>query len=139
MDGVPEAAPEACAEAEARAELTAGDEPAECDEPEARGELDADAPCRPVAEADAELPDDREACPFGDGVRVPECEPDDGFAGGVGVKVVGADEPPAVQAEAATAMRTAPAAERPAVSHALRAPPGPVRRFFMKPPRMRVR
>jgi hypothetical protein len=92
-----------------------------------------------VAEADAELPDDREAWPFGDGVRVPECGPDDGFVGGVGVKIVGTEEPPAVQAEAATAMRTAPAAERPAVSHAPRAPPGPVRRFFMKPPRMRVR
>jgi hypothetical protein len=55
----------------------------------------------------------------GDGVRVPapvdeECPP----VGAVGVKIDGTEEPPPVQAETVSARRTAPAAERPAISHA---------------------
>jgi hypothetical protein len=92
-----------------------------------------------VALADEPL-DDLDACPEGDGVRVPslvaeECP----LTSGVGVKVDGTEEPPAVQAETVTARRTAPAAERPAISHASGAATGGVRRIFMNPPRMRVR
>ena len=66
-----------------------------------------------------ELPDDLDAWPVGDGVRVPapvdeEWPP----VGAVGVKIDGTEEPPPVQAETVTATRTAPAAERPAISHA---------------------
>lgn len=58
---------------------------------------------------------------------------------GVGVKVDGAVPLPVVQAETVTATRTAPAAERPTISHAPWAAAGGVRRIFMNPPRMRVR
>jgi len=59
---------------------------------------------------------------------------------GVGVKIDGTDdELPPVQAETAIATRTAPAAERPAVSHAPWAAMDGARRIFMNPPRMRVR
>jgi hypothetical protein len=110
------------------------------DEPEAWGEPDADAPPRPVAVAAGEELPGREAWPVGEGVRPPVCVPaDDGLVCGVGVKIDGTDEPLPVQAETATATRTAPAAERPTVSHAPWAPPGMVRRIFMNPPRMRVR
>ena len=60
----------------------------------------------------------------------------------VGVKTDGTDDPllpPPLQAETATARRTTPAAERPAISHAPGAGSGGVRRIFMNPPRMRVR
>jgi hypothetical protein len=72
---------------------------------------------------DAEAWDDAEApAPVGDGVRVLEWVADEPcpLVCGVGVKTEGTDEPLplAVQAETATARRTAPAAERPAISHA---------------------
>ncbi|HEX3713238.1 MAG TPA: hypothetical protein VHV09_10620 [Trebonia sp.] len=56
---------------------------------------------------------------------------------GVGVKT--GDEEPRVQAETVTASSIAPAAERPAISHAPLAATGEVRRIFMNAPRMRVR
>jgi len=112
------------------------------DELDARGEPDADAPLRPVEVALAdELPDDLEAWPAGDGVRVPEwldevCP----LTWGDGVKTCGLDElPPPIQPETVTARRTAPAADRPAISHAPLAATGGVKRTFMNPPRMRVR
>jgi hypothetical protein len=91
---------------------------------DACGEPDVDAPARSVPDALGEvLPDDREAESVGDEVvDVPVC--------GVCVTLDG-DEPPAVHAETATATRAAPAAERPTVSHAPRAPLGAVRRIFM--------
>jgi hypothetical protein len=60
---------------------------------------------------------------------------------GVGVKTDGVAVllPPLVQAATVTASSRAPAAERPAVSHAPWAGTGRVRRIFMNPPRMRVR
>ena len=131
---------EACAELDARAELDAC---AELDE-DAWGEPEAEAPPRAVEVALEdeleELEDDLDACPVGDGVRVPapveeECPP----VGAVGVKIDGTEEPPLVQAETVTARSTAPAAERPAISHAPWAATGGVRRIFMNPPRMRVR
>jgi hypothetical protein len=102
---------------------------------------DADAPLRPVEVALAdELPDDLEAWPAGDGVRVPEwlveaCP----LAEGDGVKICGVDELLPIQPETVTARRTAPAAERPAISHAPLAATGGIKRTFMNPPRMRVR
>ena len=130
---------------------------AECADPEAeadvRGVPDA------AALAVAELPDDRvpddplpadglvvaecvaEDPPLaGDGVLVPGwvADPDDDVSG-VGVKVDGTEEPPAVQAETATASRTAPAARRPAAGHASRVAAGVLSRIFMDPPRTRVR
>ena len=60
-------------------------------------------------------------------------------AGGDGVKIDGTDELPPVQAETVIAKRTAPAAERPAISHAPWPATGGVRRIFMNAPRMRVR
>jgi hypothetical protein len=79
--------------------------------------------------------------PFGDGARVPGWSAEDPcpLVGGVGVKTDGTDEPPPVQADTANARSTAPAAERPAISHAPCAALGLVRRIFMNPPRMRVR
>jgi hypothetical protein len=79
--------------------------------------------------------------PVGDGVRVPGLAVDEACALGCGdgVKIDGTDEPPPVQAETVTARRTAPAAERPAISHAPRAATGVVRRIFMNPPRTRAR
>jgi hypothetical protein len=108
-------------------------------EPEACGEPDADALPRPVEVAVAEAPDDLEDWPVGDGVRVPDWLGDCPLVWGVGVKIDGTDEPPLVQADTVTASRTAPAAERPAISHAPWAATGGVRRIFMNPPRMRVR
>jgi hypothetical protein len=74
--------------------------------------------------------------PAGDGVRVTEsvADPDDDVSG-VGVKVDGIEEPPAVQAETAIASRTAPVVRRPAVSHASRVAAGVLSRIFMDPPR----
>jgi hypothetical protein len=115
------------------AELDACDE-----EVDVCGELDADAP----PEADLlgdEPPEVRETWPVGDGVRVPGSPGDCPLACGVGVKIDGTDELLPLQAETVTARRTAPAAERPAISHALWAATGWVRRIFMNPPRMRVR
>ena len=90
-----------------------------------------------VAEACGEVMDGRGAWPFGDGVRVPECGCD---VGGVcGGKTVGDGVGPPVHAETATRIRAAPAAERPAVSHAPWVSAGGVSRSFMNPPRMRVR
>jgi hypothetical protein len=79
--------------------------------------------------------------PVGDGVRVPGLLVDEACAlgGGVGVKIDGTDEPPPVQAVTVIARRTAPAAERPAITHAPWAVTGVVRRIFMNPPRTRVR
>jgi hypothetical protein len=74
-----------------------------------------------VALADEPV-DGLDAWPVGEGVRVP---------------VPG--DPPPEQAETVSARRTAPAAERPAISHAPGAATGGVRRSFMNPPRMRVR
>jgi hypothetical protein len=81
-----------------------------------------------------------EAPPAGDGVRLLDTEACP-LAGAVGVKIDGTEEPepPPVQAETAITMSTAPAAERPAISHAPGAALGLVRRIFMNPPRMRVR
>jgi hypothetical protein len=121
------------------AELEAGDE-AE-DETGACGEPDADAPPRPGADVPGDDPPDaREDPPAGDGVRVPwwleDCPP----VCGVCAEVEGTEEPPPLQAETVTARRTAPAAARPAISHAPgAAATGGVRRIFMNPPRMRVR
>jgi hypothetical protein len=106
---------------------------------EAWAEVDADAPARPVVEVCAGVPGDRDPWPVGDGVRVPACVCDEGGVCTEGVKIVGTDEPPPVQAETVTAMRMAPAAERPAVSHTPWVSPGGVSRTFMSPPRMRVR
>ncbi len=79
--------------------------------------------------------------PAGDGARVPGWPAEDPcpLVGGVGVKTEGTDEPPPVQADTANARSTAPAAERPAISHAPCAALGLVRRIFMNHPRMRVR
>jgi hypothetical protein len=130
---------EACAGLEVCAglELCAGLEA--CAGLDACAEVDADAPAWLVVEACAEVPGDREPSPVGDGVRVPECVSDEGGVCTEGVKIVGVDEAPPVQAETVTAMRTAPAAERPAVSHTPRVSPGGVSRIVMNPPRMRVR
>jgi hypothetical protein len=92
-----------------------------------------------VALADEPV-DGLDAWPVGEGVRVPvpgdeECP----FVGAVGVEIVGTEDPPPEQAETVSARRTAPAAERPAISHAPGAATGGVRRIFMNPPRMRVR
>jgi hypothetical protein len=80
------------------------------------------------------------APPVGEGVRLAGWLAEDPcpLVCGVGVKTDGADEPPPVQADTANARRTAPAAERPAISHAPWAALGLVRRIFMNPPRMRV-
>ncbi len=77
--------------------------------------------------------------PATDGVRDAECaaEPDD--VSGVGTKVDGTEEPPPMQAETVTVSRTAPAARRPAASHASRVAAGVLSRIFMDPPRTRVR
>jgi hypothetical protein len=140
---------------------------AECADPEAEADVrvvpDAGADVRGVPDAAAlavaELPDDRvpddplpadglvvaecvaEDPPLaGDGVLVPGwvADPDDDVSG-VGVKVDGTEEPPAVQAETATASRTAPAARRPAAGHASLVAAGVLSRIFMDPPRTRVR
>lgn len=81
-----------------------------------------------------------EAPPAGEGVRLLDTEACP-VVGAVGVKIDGTEEPepPPVQAETAITMSTAPAAERPAISHAPGAALGLVRRIFMNPPRMRVR
>ena len=73
----------------------------------------------------------------GDHVGAEECP----VVGTDGVKIDGTDvaEPPPVQAETVTASRTAPAAERPAVSHAPLAVTAGIRHIFMNPPRMHVR
>jgi hypothetical protein len=78
--------------------------------------------------------------PAGEGVRVTGCvvDPEDDVSG-VGVKVDGTEEPPAVQAETAIASRNAPAARRPAASRASRVAAGVLSRIFMDPPRTRVR
>src|SRR6202034_2672369 len=71
--------------------------------------------------------------PVGDGVRVPGLPDDEACAlgCGVGARTAGTAEPPPVQAETVSARRTAPAAERPAISHAPWAATGVVRRIFM--------
>jgi len=111
-----------------------------CDEVDVWGEPDADALPWPVADVPGdEPPEVRETWPVGDGVRVPGSLDDCPLVWGVGVKIDGTDELLPVQAETVMASRTAPAAERPAISHALWAATGWVRRIFMNPPRMRVR
>jgi hypothetical protein len=60
-----------------------------------------------------------------------------GLVCGDGVKTD--DETPPVQAETVAASSAAPAAERPAISHAPLAVTAGVRHIFMNPPRMRVR
>jgi hypothetical protein len=82
---------------------------------------------------------DEDRPPVGDGVLVTGWVVDPDGVSGVGVKVAGTEVPPAVQAETAIASRTAPAARRPAVSHASRVVAGTLSRIFMDPPRMRVR
>jgi hypothetical protein len=73
-----------------------------------------------------------------DGVWVADCVAELDDVSGVGVNVDGTEEPPAVQAEAATVSRTAPAARRPAVSHASRdGAAGVLSHMFMDPPRTR--
>jgi hypothetical protein len=126
------------------AELEACDEA--CDEAEdeagACGEPDADAPPRPGADVLADDPPDaREDPPPGDGVRVPWWLDDCPLVWGAGAEIDGTEEPPPppLQAETVTARSTAPAAERPAISHAPGAATGGVRRIFMNPPRMRIR
>lgn len=111
--GLAETEVEADAEAEAEAEA----------EVEARAELDVDAPSR-LADADGEVPGEREA----EAEDAPDCELAE-FVFGVGVKVDDAPPPPE-QAETAITTRTAPAAERPAISHAPWVAPGLVRRIF---------
>ncbi len=101
---------------------------------------EAEAPPRAVEVALAEAVGGLEPWPVGEGVRVPalvdeECP----VPGAVGVKIVGTDDPPPVQAETVSVRSTAPAADRPAISHAPWAATGGVRRIFMNPPRMRVR
>jgi hypothetical protein len=66
-------------------------------------------------------------------VRVPGWLEDCPLVWGVGVKIDGTDEPPPVQAETVTAKRTAPAAQRPAISHAPWAAMDGVRRIFNEP------
>jgi hypothetical protein len=100
-------------------------------------EPDADAPPWPVD--DVAGAGDREAWPVGDGVRVAGWLEDGPLAGAEGGKIDGAEEPPPVQAETVTARRTAPAAERTAISHAPWPATGGGRRSFMNAPRMRVR
>lgn len=115
-DVVARAEPETDADAETEAEAEAEDE--------TRAEPDADAP--PLVDTDAPplvVDADREAGV----VDAPDCELDE-FVCGVGVKVDAAPPPPE-QAETATATRTAPAAERPAISHAPWVAPGLVRRI----------
>ncbi|MGH3211291.1 MAG: hypothetical protein ACRDNO_26395 [Trebonia sp.] len=115
------AGPEACAELDACGEVDACAELETLAELDAWGEPEEEAPPRAVEVAPAdELPDDLVASPVGDGVRVPapvdeECP----VAGDDGVKIDGTDEPPVVQAETVSARSTAPAADRPAISHAL--------------------
>jgi hypothetical protein len=157
-DCVAEAEAEAVAVADAVAEACAEIR----GEPEAEAEADADADADadglleaaladelpvvafadelPVAFAD-ELPvacSDEDRPPVGDGVRVSGLvvAPDD--VSGVGVKVDGTEEPPAVQAETTTSS-SVPAASRAAVSAASRVAAGVLSRIFMDPPRMRVR
>jgi hypothetical protein len=111
-----------------------------CEEVDVCGEPDADALPRPVADVlGDEPPEVRETWPVGEGVRVPGWLDDCPLVWGVGVKIDGTDELLPVQADTVMARRTAPAAERPAISHALWAAAGWVRRIFMNPPRMRVR
>jgi hypothetical protein len=127
--GVDEA--DACGEPEDEAEAW--------DELDACGDPDADTPSLLVEVALADAPSDvLDPWPEGDGVRVPDCVVELCPLGD-GVKIDGTDEPLLVQAETVTARRTAPAAERPAISHALWAATGGIRRIFMNPPRMRVR
>ena len=82
---------------------------------------------------------DEDRPPVGDGVLVAGCVVDPDGVSGDGVKVPGTEEPPDVQAATVTASRTAPAARRPAVSHASLVAAGVLSRIFMDPPRMRVR
>jgi hypothetical protein len=65
-------------------------------------------------------------------VRVPGWPEDCPCVGGGGAEIDGTDEPPPPeQAETAAARRNAPAAERPAVSHAPWAATGGISRIFM--------
>ena len=122
-------------EAEARADVVAGADVRAVLDAEARADADVPGDAVPVAGRVAE---DRP--PAGDGVRVAGCVsgPVDEVSG-VGVKVDGTEEPPAVQAETAIVSTTAPAARRPTASHASRVAAGVVSRIFMDPPRTRVR
>ena len=71
--------------------------------------------------------------PVGDGVRVPGV-PDEADVCGDGVKMDGVPDPlPPMHPETVTARSSAPAAERPATSHPVRAS-GMVRSIFMNPP-----
>jgi hypothetical protein len=127
---VADAAPEADADPEAGADVCV------CGVPEAEALADADLPVDGVVVAGCVV---EELPPAGDGVWVADCvaEPDDDVSG-VGVKVDGTEEPLAVQADTVTASRTAPAARRPAVSHAPRdGAAGVLSRMFMDPPRTR--
>jgi len=112
-----------------------------CDEAEeACDEARVDAPPAPLvwvaAREDVDPPP-----PVGEGVRVPALDDECPLVCGDGTDTEGTGEllPPPLQAETATARRTAPAAERPAISHAPWAVTDGVRRIFMNPPRMRVR
>jgi hypothetical protein len=121
---------------DARADVVAGAVVCGVPDAEARADADVAADALPVA---GRVVEDRPP-PVGDGVRVTDCVsgPDDEVSG-VGVKVDGTEEPPAVQAETAIASKTAPAARRPAASHASEVAAGVLSRIFMDPPRTRVR
>jgi hypothetical protein len=146
--GVPDA--EACAVTDAEAGAVTDAEACAVTDAEACAVTDAEA-CAADAEACAvtELPADElvvaeraaEDWPVaGDGVEVSGWVADPGDdVSGVGVKVAGTEEAPAVQAETATVSRAAPAASRPAVSHVSRVAAGVLSHIFMDPPRTRVR
>lgn len=110
-------------------------------ETEAETEAEAEAPAVVVDRPDAGLLVLARALavevwpPAGDGVRVTAFVADPGDdVSGVGVNVDGTEEPPAVQAETATVSRAAPAASRPAASHASRVAAGVLGHIFMDPP-----
>jgi hypothetical protein len=116
---------DADADADADADVDVEVDADECAEAETDTEPETDALPRCVTDAVGEvLPGDREVV----AVDAPD---DDEFVCGVGVKVGVA--PPPEQAETATATRTAPAAERPTISHAPWVAPGLVRRIFTNP------
>ncbi|HEY6497551.1 MAG TPA: hypothetical protein VIZ43_30090 [Trebonia sp.] len=83
-----------------------------CGEPDALGWAVGDVLAPPVLGDEAPPP------PVGDGVRPPGADELWLLVGGDGVKIFGTDEPPPVHAATVTPSSTAPAAERPAVSHA---------------------
>jgi len=108
----------------------AGPDARDEDGADARDEDGADALPRFVEVAPGDEPGDLEAWP-GDGVRVPGWPEGCPCVGGAGAEIDGtAEPPPPVQAETVTARRNAPAAERPAISHALWAATGGISRIF---------